>query len=172
MLVSCECHKYSMGLRCTQVDDTSFLFYGDFCESMLCSDTASRAKLHVFSQLVGIHCGATEVYATVVKPIDVFPCMYHQLVSAVPVHQTIVGKAMQRELLCFSAKRRQLEPCHTISNAAVHADTMMARLLPIALMGPVLQHGKPSPDWGRMTGSPISRELLAADAVGSIAFET
>ena len=171
MFVSCECHK-CMGLRCTQVDDTSFLFYGDFCESMLCSNTASRAKLHVFSQLVGIHCGATEVYATVVKPIDAFPCMYHQLVSAVPVHQTIVGKAMQRELLCFSAKRRQLEPCHTISNAAVHADTKMARLSPIALVGKVLQHGKPSRDWGHTTGSPISRELLAADAVGSIAFET
>ena len=139
---------------------------------MLCSGSVSRAKLHVFSQLIGIHCGATEVYATVVKPIDAFPCMYHQLVSAVPLRKTIVGKVMQRKLLCFSAKGRQLEPCHAISNAAVHADTKMARLLPIVLMGPVLQHGKPSPDWGRITGSPVPRELLAADAVGSIAFET
>jgi len=73
--------------------------------------------------LWNIHCGDTFPYATVVKPIDAFPCMYHQLVSAVPLHQTVVGKAMQRKLLCFSAKGDSLslaKPFQTLPYMQTH----------------------------------------------------
>ncbi len=66
------------------------MYYGS---GMVC-----RAVLHVFpSPLVFIVDQQKPSFHTqkLVTPIDAFPCMYHQLVSAVPLHETVVGKAMQ-----------------------------------------------------------------------------